>query len=334
MSDQEPEVEAAGEAQHVAETAAEFEADTAADPDAETAVEPDTEATTEPDAEAAAKRHIEAAAEAAAELSAAPAAEPDAAATVEPSAESAAEPAAVATAEDATERAAENQVAPAAPDNSAIEEARAAAAVRMQKAQRGKRARLTFAQRKAARTAVREASKLEAAVTLQAVNRGVKSRRDAKARRTKTERAAMRIQASFKGHKERTDPNAETNVRRERLKLNPRVQAAQYLDHHQIVPLFEQLAQALIFAKPEDPKAFLIQKLQSFKGAGNLASPLLFFAADEIEVLYDMYDVAKRGMTVAQCAEALKALGIDAPPQLPAGARFVSKSEFKQMVTG
>lgn len=165
------------------------------------------------------------------------------------------------------------------------------------------------------------------------MERGAKSRRAAKARRNQSELAAARIQASFKGRKERLNPNAESNVRRERLKLDPRVQAAQYLEQHQIVPLFEQLAQALIFAKPDDPKAFLISKLQSFKGAANLASPLLFFAADEIEVLYDMYDVAKRGMTVGQCAEALKALGIDTPPQLPAGAKFVSKSEFKQMVT-
>jgi hypothetical protein len=118
-----------------------------------------------------------------------------------------------------------------------------------------------------------------------------------------------------------------------RLQADPRVQAAQYLEQHQIVPLFEQLAQALIFAKPDDPKAFLIAKLQAFKGAANLASPLHFFAADEVDVLYDMYDIAKRGMTVGQCAEALKALGIEQPPQLPAGAKFVSKAEFKHMVT-
>ena len=118
------------------------------------------------------------------------------------------------------------------------------------------------------------------------------------------------------------------------LKLDPEVQARHYLDRHQLLPLFEQLAQALIFSKPDDPASFLISKLQTLRGVDYLSSPLLFFDVDEVDALYDMYDVAKKGMTVAQCTEALSALGIDGPPLLPAGAKYVSKMEFRQMATG
>jgi hypothetical protein len=43
--------------------------------------------------------------------------------------------------------------------------------------------------------------------------------------------------------------------------------------------------------------------------------------------------VAKRGMTVGQCAEALRALGVDGLPMLPAGTKHVSKADFKALVT-
>jgi hypothetical protein len=225
--------------------------------------------------------------------------------------------------------------APAAPEEPALpvaNEENSHAAVLLQSAQRGKHARQSAEERKAARKAAEEAQALAATTTLQAAQRGAKSRKAQKQRQEANDLAAVKIQARYKGAKERRNPNAESNVRRERLKLDPQVQAEQYLERHQIVPLFEQLAQALIYSKPDDPKAFLVSKLQTLKGADDLSSPLLFFAADEVDALYDMYDVVNRGMTIAQCVEALKALGIDGMPVLPAGAKFVSKGEFKQLV--
>lgn len=224
---------------------------------------------------------------------------------------------------------------PAPPPLSAEElEEQQAAAVRMQAAQRGKGARKTAAQRKAERKRRQQEQEQSAATQLQAVNRGARERRKQKTKKQRDEMAASKIQARFKGGKERKDPMAESNVRRERTKLDPQMQARQYLDKHQLQPLFEQLAQALIFAKPDDPRAFLVSKLQGLRNATDLTSPTLFFDREEVDTLYDMYDAAKRGMTVAQCAEALKALGVDAPPRLPKGAKYVSKLEFRQMVTG
>ncbi|KAG8468436.1 hypothetical protein KFE25_013519 [Diacronema lutheri] len=244
------------------------------------------------------------------------------------------EPAAVALAElasaDPTEIAAEPVSASTVTAQNAEEMGRAA--IRLQSAQRGKRARMSAQQRRAAGKAARAARELDAATTLQAVERGAKSRREQKQRKQRKDLAATKIQARYKGKKERRDPNAESNVRRERLKLDAQVQAEQYLERHQLSALFGQLAQALLYAKPDDPKAFLVSKLQTLRGADDLSSPMLFFGIDEIDALYDMYDVAKRGMTIAQCTEALKALGIDGTPLLPAGTKYVSKADFTQMI--
>lgn len=207
-----------------------------------------------------------------------------------------------------------------------------AAAVRLQCAQRGKYARMTKQQRKAAHEAAVAAKEAKAASVLQAANRGHASRREVQRRKERSYLAATKIQAQYKGTKERQDPNAESNVRRERLKLDPQVQAEHYLDRHQLPALFEQLAQALLHAKPDDPKAFLVAKLGALRGADDLSSPMHFFSAEEVDALYDMYDVAKRGMTVAQCAEALKAIGIDGQPLVPAGAKHVTKGEFVDMI--
>ena len=45
---------------------------------------------------------------------------------------------------------------------------------------------------------------------------------------------------------------------------------------------FEQLAQALLYAKPDDPKAFLVSKLQTLRGADDLARTVLVDLPTEI----------------------------------------------------
>ena len=64
-----------------------------------------------------------------------------------------------------------------------------------------------------------------AAAALGGAAKGYAQRKAAKAQKDKEGEKAKHIQATFRGRKERKDPSAEVNVRRERNKNDPVVQA-------------------------------------------------------------------------------------------------------------
>merc|ERR1711988_2075535 len=138
---------------------------------------------------------------------------------------------------------------------------------------------------------------------------------------------------NFRGKKERTDPRAEVNVRKERSKNDPQVQASVYLEQHKILPMFEMLGQALVTEQPADPRAFLVRQLEALKSAQDKTSPLNFFTDEEIDTLYSMYDVSKQGITPQQCREALNAIGLEnvKVPAGPPSKRF-QLADFKALV--
>ena len=75
----------------------------------------------------------------------------------------------------------------------------------------------------------------KASETLSAGAKGYSQRRAAKLREQEMSKCSVRIQANFRGKKERADPAAEANIRRERSKNDPQVQASAYLKEHKIM---------------------------------------------------------------------------------------------------
>ena len=65
--------------------------------------------------------------------------------------------------------------------------------------------------------------------------RGYSQRRAKKQEQQEMGQKAVCIQAKFRGRKERADPAAEANIRRERSKNDPQVQASAYLKEHKIM---------------------------------------------------------------------------------------------------
>lgn len=180
-----------------------------------------------------------------------------------------------------------------------------------------------------------EVDETKAAVVVQSASRGALARKRQKEEAARNADAAEKIQAHFKGHKARADPAAEANVRKERAAQDPVAKAQEYIDRHKLRTLFEQLAQALVYAKPDDPKAFLVSKLQALRDVKDVSSPLHFFSADEVDIVYSMYaGKGDGGLSRAQCAEALNAIGVEHRPQFGPSTRVIYKPQFRAMALG
>ena len=185
-----------------------------------------------------------------------------------------------------------------------------------------------------ARAAKEEKEKAAAQAALGAGAKGYAQRKAAREQKEKSEQASTRMQAQFRGKKERTDPAAEVNVRRARNKNDPQVQAGAYLEQHKLLPLFEMLGQLLVSEKPDDPQAFLLQQLEKLQSSVDRTSPMNFFSEEEVETLFAMYDSSKMGsITAAQCREALASIGLEGV-ELPAYTSSFELAAFKELIPG
>jgi len=208
------------------------------------------------------------------------------------------------------------------------------AARSIQSIRRGRDARAAADQKKA--NAARQKEQAEAtrqenaSAVLGAGMRGYKQRKAAKQEQAEMGEKAVCIQAKFRGRRERADPAAEANVRRERAKNDPKVQASTYMKFHNILELFEMLGQMLISEKPDDPRGFLVEQLERMRAVKDRTSPMNFFSEEDVETLFSMYDVGKRGMTSQQCREALDALGLQQVKAPEASA--IDLAAFKALV--
>lgn len=182
--------------------------------------------------------------------------------------------------------------------------------------------------------AKKEAEDMAAAqAVLGAGLKGYQQRKAARDERAKLDEGAKHIQAQIRGRKERKNPASEVNVRRARNKADPQVQANDYLTQHKLLPLFEMLGQALVSEMPADPREFLIEQLEKLQGTPDASSPLNFFTEDEIDTLFAMYDVAKTGITAAQCQEALTSIGVD-NVKVPSHINSFDLEAFKALIPG
>ena len=188
--------------------------------------------------------------------------------------------------------------------------------------------RAEAAAKKAAEEAAKEA---EASERLGACAKGYVQRKAEKAEKAAKAQATTRIQANFRGKKERADPAAESNVRKTRAANDPSLQAERYLKDHKVMALFELLGEQLMRDRPADPKAHLIELLSTLKDLPDPTSSLNFFDPTDVETLFSMYDASMKGLTPSQAREALNAIGLE-HAKIPAGTESFDKPSFLALV--
>ena len=75
----------------------------------------------------------------------------------------------------------------------------------------------------------------------------------------------------------------------------------------------------------------VVDELARLKEQPNPTSALNFFDPTDVETLFSMYDASMKGLTPAQCREALNAVGLDFA-SVPAGVERFDKPAFLQLV--
>ena len=102
-------------------------------------------------------------------------------------------------------------------------------------------------------------------------------------------------------------------------------EATMYLKEHHISELFQNFTAALVYHRPEDPKAFIrehIKQLQEAKADKEKEPPSILDESNVLSV-FRMLDVAKKGyITAAQYHAAMKNMGIHFYNRGPAGAEL------------
>ncbi|KAI8471657.1 MAG: hypothetical protein J3K34DRAFT_458190 [Monoraphidium minutum] len=87
---------------------------------------------------------------------------------------------------------------------------------------------------------------------------------------------------------------------------DPRAQVAEYLKDHKIEEIVQGLIAELLFVKPPESRAFLLEQLERIKQAG--ARPLL--DAADLRAMFDMFDVTGSGVVTAAQANAALATAL------------------------
>ncbi|CAM9442115.1 unnamed protein product [Choristocarpus tenellus] len=112
---------------------------------------------------------------------------------------------------------------------------------------------------------------------------------------------------------------------------DPREDARKYIESMGITKLFKELGTRVIYHRPKDPNAFLLEVLQNLRKAKEGNTPTTFFTPQDIEAMFSMFDPTQRGhIGPSQYEQALKTLGIDKPrTKAPQGKR-ITKEKFKK----
>lgn len=109
---------------------------------------------------------------------------------------------------------------------------------------------------------------------------------------------------------------------------DPAEQVREYVAEHDLLGIMEQSLAALVFAKPDDPRAFLAQYLATLKKAGRKGTT--FFTDEDLATMFGLFDLTGKGvMSPTQFDNAMKSLGIDKRPPKVGGP--VTKENFVSM---
>lgn len=102
--------------------------------------------------------------------------------------------------------------------------------------------------------------------------------------------------------------------------------ASEYLTKHKIMEFFENLTSAIVYEKPDDPKAFardFIEKLQKAQAEQDATQLPTFMEDSNLESIFGMLDVAKTGyISREQYLKAMKSLGLTKFNESPSGGDF------------
>ena len=102
--------------------------------------------------------------------------------------------------------------------------------------------------------------------------------------------------------------------------------ATEYLTKHKIMELFENLTSALVYEKPDDPKAFardFIAQLRKAKAEEDVTKLPVFMEESNLESIFGMLDVAKTGyISREQYLKAMTSMGLTKFNQSPSGGDF------------
>ncbi|KAK2842638.1 hypothetical protein Q5P01_012838 [Channa striata] len=109
--------------------------------------------------------------------------------------------------------------------------------------------------------------------------------------------------------------------------------AAEYLRKHKIIELVDNLTSMLLFYRPENPREFLIEKLEELKISQQhkVKGPNLFNSSNLDTVFRIMDPANQKCITFAQYQQALMTLGINEFNECPEGANEdkISHDTFK-----
>merc|ERR1711988_824159 len=99
-------------------------------------------------------------------------------------------------------------------------------------------------------------------------------------------------------------------------------QARQYLTDKRVPQLLQRLSAAVLFHRPEDPRAFLLKQLEALKSGQDM-----LFTDEDLQTMFGMFDIVRKGtISVEQYKQAMATLGVDDPAD-PSGPA-VSYEEF------
>ncbi|RDD46866.1 EF-hand calcium-binding domain-containing protein 10 [Trichoplax sp. H2] len=100
--------------------------------------------------------------------------------------------------------------------------------------------------------------------------------------------------------------------------------ALDYLETHKLIELFESLTSSLIYSRPENPKEYLLERIEQIRDARAVQhQPPRLFDESNITSLYRTLDATNRGyITNEQYHEAIKLLGIKEYNKYPTGMQL------------
>ncbi|EPZ31465.1 hypothetical protein O9G_002934 [Rozella allomycis CSF55] len=102
--------------------------------------------------------------------------------------------------------------------------------------------------------------------------------------------------------------------------LENKKQVEEYFEKHNVPILFERMMSSLLYYRPENPKAFLIEQLKLYEQFKELRPPILVFNRDDIAALFKTLDVTRKGyISFEQYEQALKNLGATNASMTPKG---------------
>lgn len=110
-------------------------------------------------------------------------------------------------------------------------------------------------------------------------------------------------------------------------------EAASYLRKHRIPQLLENLTAALVFNRPEDPRAFMREHIEQLRKAklDPTHSPPILIDESNVKSVFGMLDLAGNGsVTHQQYLQAMKTLGVSSFNRNPPGSEIdkISRQTF------